>query len=87
MAEYRINSQNDTIELILKALEEVSVGIGFSVLCDIEVIKGEDSSTIIFKTKDGREIKQSDFFMLGYFVGRDFEKKECEVCKQKIENH
>lgn len=81
MAEYRINSQNDTVELILKALEEVSVGIGFSILCDIEVIKDKYSSTIIFKTKEEREIKQSDFFMLGYFVGRDFEEKMSVRCK------
>lgn len=85
MAEYRINSQNHTIALILKALKEVSVGIGFSVLCDIEVIKGKDSSTIVFKTKEEREIKQSDFFILGYFVGRDFEEKNCDKCmKRKI---
>lgn len=82
MAEYRINSQNDTIKLILKALKELSVGIGFSVICDIEVVKGKDSSTIIFKTKDERKIKHSDFFMLGYFVGRDFEEKVCDRCKK-----
>lgn len=49
MAEYRINSQNDTIKLIPKALEELPGRIGFSILYDVEVIGGgRDSSTIIF---------------------------------------
>ncbi|PIF44906.1 hypothetical protein CLU96_1904 [Chryseobacterium sp. 52] len=70
-AEYRINSQNDTIEVILKALKEVSVGIGIAAVCDITVKYGNYSSTIVFIPKD-KEIKHQDFFWFGYFVGRDY---------------
>lgn len=71
------------IDLILLALKEVSVGIGLSIACDIELLKGDYSSTIKFAPKDGINIKHSDFFMLGYFVGRDFEKHTCKKCEQK----
>ena len=70
-AEYRINSQNDTIEVILKALKEVSVGIGIAEVCEITVEKGDYSSTIVFIPKD-KGIEQKDFFWFGYFVGRDY---------------
>ncbi|WP_395974233.1 hypothetical protein [Chryseobacterium cucumeris] len=69
--EIRINSQHDIIEDILKALNEVSIGIGIAASCDINVEKGVYSSTIVFTPKD-REIKHQDFFWFGYFVGRDY---------------
>ncbi|AKK74456.1 hypothetical protein OK18_19185 [Chryseobacterium gallinarum] len=81
--EYRINSQNDTVELILLAFKELSIGIGISALCDIEILRGDYSSTIVLTNKSEKEFKHSDFFWFGYFVGRDFEEKECEKCKTK----
>lgn len=80
---YRINSQNDTIEKILLAFEELTIGIGIASICDIKVNRGEYSSTIVMTPKEGKEISQSDFFWLGYFVGRDFE--ECRACTERTE--
>lgn len=72
------------IDLIRQSLEETSLGEGMQMLCNIEYIKhGEDSATMVFERNDGKELNPSDFFMLGYFVGRDFEEKPCNVCNAK----
>lgn len=84
MEQYKINSQNDTIELILLAFKELSIGVGISTLCDVKVIKGSYSSTIILTSKGDKEIKHSDFFWLGYFVGRDFA-PPCKACERRIQ--
>jgi hypothetical protein len=83
MKTVRINSQNDMIDLITLALEEMSLGQGFKILCNIEYLKQENSTTMVFERKDGKELDPSDFFFLGYFVGRDFEEKACNVCNAK----
>ncbi|WP_102980136.1 hypothetical protein [Chryseobacterium scophthalmum] len=81
MKTVRINSQNHVIDLITQALDETSLGLGLKHLSDIEYIKQEDSTTIVFERKDGEEFNPSDFLFLGYFVGRDFEK--CTICEEK----
>lgn len=72
------------INLITQALKETALGIGLNELCNIEYNKqSEDSTTIIFERKDGQDINASDFFMLGYFVGRDFEKRKCNCAEKR----
>lgn len=83
MKEYRLNSQNHLIDLITLALKETSLGEGFAMICDVEYLRNNDSTTIVFKRKDGKDIDASDFFFLGYYVGRDFEEKTCTVCVEK----
>lgn len=83
MKEYRLNAQNDLIDLVTLALKETSIGEGFTIICDIEYLRNDYSTTIVFKRKDGEDIDASDFFLLGYFVGRDFEEKICSVCVEK----
>jgi hypothetical protein len=82
MAEYRINSQNDTIEKVLLAFKELMIGEGIAARCNIETISAENSSTIVIKTKDEKkEIKPEDLFWFGYFIGRDFE--DCPICTER----
>lgn len=76
MKSVRINSQNHVIDLITQALEETSLGHGLKHLSDIEYIKQNNSTTMVFERKDGKEYNPSDFFFLGYFVGRDFEENK-----------
>lgn len=87
MKTVRINSQNSMIDLISQSLQETSLGIGLNHLCNIEYLKqGNDSTTMVFERKDGEELNASDFFLLGYFVGRDFEEKECMACENRKKN-
>lgn len=73
MKECRINFQNDVIEKILEALKTCGTGIGIVEKYSLEILKGDYSSTIVFTPKEGEEINARDFFMLGYFVGRDYD--------------
>lgn len=72
----RINSQNHVIDLITQALEETTLGQGLKHLYEIEYLRENHSATIVFTRKDEKEVNASDFFFLGYFVGRDFEEKQ-----------
>jgi len=84
MKTVRINSQNSMIDLITQSLDETAVGEGLKALCNIEyLIQGNDSTTIVFERKDGKELNASDFFMLGYFIGRDFEERKCIPCETR----
>lgn len=76
MKNFRINSQNHVIDLITQALEETSLGQGLKHISDIEYLKQNDSTTLVFTRKDGKDFNPSDFFFLGYFVGRDFEENK-----------
>lgn len=72
MKECRINFQNDIIENILDALKTCGAGIGIAKKYNYEVESGTYSSTLVFTPKDGNEMNTIDFFMFGYFVGRDY---------------
>lgn len=72
MNECRINIQNDIINNILDALETMTAGIGITKKYNYELKEGFGSSTIIFTPKEGNEMNPLDFFLLGYFIGRDY---------------
>lgn len=73
MKDIRINAQNDIIRKIQLALKSCSFGIGIEAKADISVSNiAENSQTIIFSPKEGKEISAKEIFMLGYFVGRDY---------------
>lgn len=74
--EYKINAQNDTIDIILMALEETIQGKGIATACSIDVKRGNYGSTIIFTPNGMIEITPQDFFWLGYYVGRDYKVKD-----------
>ena len=74
MKRIKIKHQNSLILGIINALKTCSTGIGIRELHNIEIVRGHSGSQIEFYRKDGEDIKPIDFFMLGYFVGRDYQK-------------
>jgi len=74
MKELKIAHQNDLILNIIAALKTCVLGIGIREVYDIRINRGPYSSEIIFSKKNGTLIEAIDFFMLGYLVGRDYEK-------------
>ena len=68
-----IKQHNSIILGIIGALKTCSIGIGIRELHNITIKRGINDSKIEFCRKDGEDIKPVDFFMLGYFVGRDYE--------------
>lgn len=68
-----IKQQNSIILSIIGALKTCSTGIGIRHLHNITIKRGIDDSQIEFCRKDGEDIKPVDFFMMGYFVGRDYD--------------
>ena len=75
MKECRINAQNDIIENVILALNTCSQGIGMLFKYDMGRIDNGYSSTLIFTPKKGYSINPTDFFLLGYYVGRDYDGK------------
>lgn len=76
MEDFKINSQNNTIDSILEALKTCSQGIGMTEKYNHTIDTGETSSTIIFRLNPGFIYNPIDFFWLGYFVGRDYMDEE-----------
>ena len=74
MEQTTINAQKEIIDNVKLALKTCSTGIGMSVKYDIERKNTGGNSTLIFTPKPGYSIDPKDFFWLGYFVGRDYEK-------------
>lgn len=72
MKKISIKHQNDLILGIIGALKTNSIGIGIRILHDIKIKRGHYDTQIEFTRKDGQHINSADFFMLGYFVGRDY---------------
>lgn len=68
MKDCRINIQPYIIDKIIAALETCATGIGIAEKYSYKI----QNNTIIFTPKDGKEMNANDFFMLGYFVGRDY---------------
>jgi len=48
--------------------------MGIRKLHNIQINRSDNDTQIIFTRKDGKPINPLDFFMLGYFVGRDYDK-------------
>lgn len=74
MKELRITQQNSLILAIISALKTCILGKGIRASHNIIVNRGIYDSQIIFARKDGNPIKPIDFFMLGYLIGRDYDK-------------
>ncbi|SEW27613.1 hypothetical protein SAMN05421841_1970 [Chryseobacterium wanjuense] len=69
----KIHHQNSLILHIISALKTSLTGRGIRELYNIKINRGYYDSTIEFSKKDGKSINPLDFFMLGYFVGRDYD--------------
>ncbi|MHA7822487.1 hypothetical protein ACVVIH_06965 [Chryseobacterium arthrosphaerae] len=67
----RIKHQNTLILAIIDALKTTVLGSGIRSSHDIKIIRGSYDTQIEFQRKDGKDINPIDFFMFGYFVGRD----------------
>lgn len=74
MKELKIVHQNSLILHIIAALKTCVQGTGIRETYSIRIKRGSYHSQITFSKKDGTPIEPIDFFMLGYFVGRDYEK-------------
>ena len=71
MKRLRIKHQNSLILSIIDALKTTVLGSGIRSTHDIIIKRGHYSTQIEFQRKDGKHIRPIDFFMFGYFVGRD----------------
>jgi hypothetical protein len=69
-----IKHQNSLILSTLSALNSTSLGVGIKLSYDIKLIRGKESSQLEFSRKDKKTVNTIDFFMLGYLVGRDYDK-------------
>jgi hypothetical protein len=69
----RIKHQNSLILAIIGALKTSIIGQGIRAIHDLKIERGINDSLIEFTRKDSGQINPLDFFMLGYFVGRDYD--------------
>lgn len=74
MKEIRITQQNSMVLAIIGSLKTCTLGMGIRKLHNIQINRSDNDTQIIFTRKDGKPINPLDFFMLGYFVGRDYDK-------------
>lgn len=58
---------------IIGALKTNVMAMGIREKHNIKIIRGHYDSLLEFSRKDGKMIRPIDFFMLGYFVGRDYD--------------
>ncbi len=73
MKKFSIKQQNNLILGVIGALKTCSTGIGIRRGHNIIINRGHYDTQIEFTRKDNKEINPIDFFMLGYFVGRDYQ--------------
>nr|DAG72859.1 MAG TPA: hypothetical protein [Caudoviricetes sp.] len=73
MKRISIKQQNYLILGIIGALKTCVLGKGVRESHNININRGHYDSQIEFTRKDGKDIQPIDFFMLGYFVGRDYQ--------------
>ena len=69
-----IKQQNTLILAVISALNSSVLGSGVKATHSIKIKRGSYDSQLEFTRKDGEPINPLDFFMLGYFVGRDYDK-------------
>ena len=74
MKRIKIAHQNSLILSTISALNSSSLGKGIKTSHNIKLKRGERSSQLELTRKDGEDLNPLDFFMLGYFVGRDYDK-------------
>ncbi|MDV3461782.1 hypothetical protein CMV04_12255 [Elizabethkingia anophelis] len=72
MKEFKLSSQNEHIKAIEEAFESYSVAIQLREKLDINIKRGEYSSTINFTVKDNQYINPIDFFWIGFMVRQDY---------------
>lgn len=72
MKEFKLSSQNEHIKAIEEAFESYSVAIQLREKLDINIKRGEYSSTINFTVKDNHDINPIDFFWIGFMVRQDY---------------
>ncbi|AQX12537.1 hypothetical protein HZP84_16270 [Elizabethkingia anophelis] len=72
MKEFKLSSQNEHIKAIEEAFESYSVAIQLREKLDINIKRGEYSSTINFTVKDNQDINPIDFFWIGFMVRQDY---------------
>ncbi|WP_407475359.1 hypothetical protein [Elizabethkingia anophelis] len=72
MKEFKLSSQNEHIKSIEEAFESYSVAIQLREKLDINIKRGEYSSTIYFTVKDNQDINPIDFFWIGFMVRQDY---------------
>lgn len=70
----KIKHQNSLILAIISALNSCILGSGIKSTHNIKITRDDYDSQLEFTRKDGQPINPLDFFMLGYFVGRDYDK-------------
>ncbi|MCQ9638620.1 hypothetical protein MP478_04395 [Chryseobacterium sp. WG14] len=70
----RIKQQNSLILATISALNNTVLGKGIKATHIIKISRGKYDSLLEFSRKDGQPMESLDCFMLGYFVGRDFDK-------------
>ncbi|ASK29711.1 hypothetical protein CEY12_06155 [Chryseobacterium sp. T16E-39] len=73
MKKIRIKQQNSFILGVIGALKTLMLGKGIRATHDINIVRGQNDSLIEFTRKDEQDINPLDFFMFGYFVGRDYD--------------
>ncbi|WP_347219305.1 hypothetical protein [Chryseobacterium sp.] len=69
-----IKHQNPLILATISALNSSVIGKGIKTAYNVKIIRGSYDSQLEFTRKDGNPVNPLDFFMLGYFVGRDYDK-------------
>jgi hypothetical protein len=69
-----IKQPNILILSIINALKTSTLGIGIRDTHNIIINRGNYDSQIEFRRKDNKMIKPIDFFILGYMIGRDYDK-------------
>ncbi|MGI9582630.1 hypothetical protein ACR1PO_15650 [Chryseobacterium sp. RRHN12] len=70
----KIKHQNSLILATISAINSSVLGKGIKATCDIKVKRGDYDSLLEITRKDGDPVQPIDAFMLGYFVGRDYDK-------------
>ncbi|WP_061084195.1 hypothetical protein [Chryseobacterium indologenes] len=70
----KLKHQNSLILATISALNTSVLGKGIKTKYHIKLKRGVYDSQLEFVRKDGKPADPLDLFMLGYFVGRDYDK-------------
>lgn len=68
-----LKHQNTLILATISALNSSILGQGIKATHNVKIIRGQYDSQLELTRKDGSDLNALDFFMLGYFVGRDYD--------------
>ncbi|OCA77422.1 hypothetical protein BBI01_02920 [Chryseobacterium artocarpi] len=70
----KIKHQNSLILATISALNSTVLGKGIKATHNIKLKRGVYDSQLEFSRKDTETINPIDFFMLGYYIERDYDK-------------